>query len=250
MKGLGFYALKGKSLKRYMIYSIFLVGCCVSWLITRYEMQVEHDKTTAYARGEGIVASILTELRRCFDTTELMNDLYKVNGDLFLDNFEPICAELLEDNLAIGSMYWAPNGVIRYAYPDEVTESTTNFEMLKDPIQGPKSQLALESRKATIAGPHDLIEGGKGFIIRNPNYDEEGNFLAFSIMVIDLELFKKQVFSGLNDEEKQYKFAVWKKEDATASYEEGGYIFTNHGPIEKREIQINFAAPNDEWYLT
>jgi len=226
---------------------VLVSGCLLVYL---YNLQLQQDKTKAFARGEGIVANILTELRRCTDTTEIMTHLYRADSTNFINDFRKICSELQEGNLAIGSMYWAPKGVIQYAYPDEVDEATRNFEMLKDPVQGPKAIEARDSHKTTIAGPHNLIEGGKGLIIRNPVYSKSGEFEAFAIMVIDTKVFLKQVIENISDEEHEYRFSVWKEPDATASLEEGDYVFSNDKPIQEREITIDFAAPNDTWHLT
>lgn len=217
-----------------------------------YEKQMELNKDEASIVGQRIVASIQAELRRCYDTTELICDLYSVHPDVFLREFRPICEQLLEDNIVIGSMYWAPGGVIKYSYPDKVDEATSNFEMLKDPVQGPKAQKALNDKKATIAGPHDLIEGGKGFILRNPYFSDEGEFVGFSIMVVDTKQFLGQVLNNLTEKEAQnYCFAVWKDDDPTAVLDENGFMLCNGDGAElDGEVVLPFDAPNDKWYLT
>jgi len=244
------YRLNKKEIHRFLslwaIMTIILGGL----LYHLHSLQVKQDRTTATAVGESIVGKVLTELGKCYDTTELLVDLYKINSKEFLDNFATVCKELHEDNLVIGSMYWAPDAIIQYAYPHEVDSATLHFEMLKDPIQGPKAQKALESRLATIAGPHNLIEGGNGFIIRNPYYDESGKFVGFAIMVIDTDLFLNKVMHSLQDAENDYRFSIWKTEDPTANYDEGGYILSSHEPIANRVVNLSFAAPNDEWHLT
>lgn len=244
------YSLKRKYLHIYFASTVLLLLMSGLSLAYLFHVQKIQDQSEAKAQGEGIVSSIQRELTRCYDATLLMTDLYAALGQQYLDSFRPITAEFQKDNLAIGSMYWAPSGVIHYAYPETVDSVTLNFEMLKDPIQGPKAQVAVASRKATIAGPHNLIEGGKGFIIRTPYFDEDSQFVAFAIMVIDSQVFVKQVIQNLSERELGYRFAVWKDSDPTATLEEGDYIFFNDGPIAHRVLTIPFDAPNDHWYLT
>lgn len=243
------YKLNSRYRRLYFFYSLLLLVLASAVLFASYKHTYRETRLAAEANGDNVVASILTELRRCYDTTEIMNDLYKALGQEFLDDFRVICAEFQDDNLTIGSMYWAPDGVIQYAYPDSVDEATLNFHMLEDSIQGPKSLLALNSHMATIAGPHKLIEGGEGFIIRNPNYDEEGNFFAFSIMVINSKAFFRQVIANLRDGVGDYRFSVWKEKDETALLDEGGYIYNSDIPIVDRQVTIDFQAPNDTWHL-
>lgn len=244
------YALNKKQFRYFITGVAALLIAMIPVVLLLYRMRANQDREYAIARGESIVSNILVELRRCLDTTELLNDMYSASDGLSLLSFSPLCAELQKDNLVIGSMYWAPNGVIEYSYPNAVDEATRHFEMLKDPVQGPKAQVAVDSHKATIAGPHSLLEGGRGFIIRNPNYDEAGNFTAFSIMVIDCDEFLHRVMETLDAEDQGYRFAVWKDSDPTAVVDDSGYIFTSHGPIADRKIVIPFKAPNDNWYLT
>lgn len=243
------YGLNKKHRTIFFIYSAFMMLLAFVVLIVVYNLNVQKVHDTAKANGENVASSILSELRRCYETTEIMNDLHKAVGDKFTASFREVCSELQDDNFAIGSMYWAPDGVIQYAYPDKVDEATRNFNMFDDPVQGPKARLARDSHLATIAGPNKLIEGGQGFIIRNPNYDEDGNFIAFSIMIIDTKAFFLQVMQNIKDVKDKYRFSLWKEEDPSAILEEGGYIFSSDKPIEEKLETIDFKAPNDTWHL-
>lgn len=243
------YGLSKKHRIVFFIYSAFMLLLAFVILIVVYNLNVQKVHDTAKANAENVATGILSELRRCYETTEIMNDLHKAVGDKFLVSFRKVCSELQNDNFAIGSMYWAPDGVIQYAYPDKVDEATRNFNMFDDPVQGPKAQLARDSHLATIAGPHNLIEGGQGFIIRNPNYDDDGNFVAFSIMVINTNAFFQQVMNNLKDINGKYRFSVWKEEDPTAILADGKYIYSSEKPIEEEVIAIDFQAPNDTWHL-
>lgn len=226
-----------------------MIAVSVVW--TRlYILQSQRDTGRANGAGERIVSIIQRELGKCLNTTDIILDLYKVKGDEFLEDFEPLCEALLNHNIVIGSMYWAPDGVIRYAYPDIVDESTLDFEMLKDPIQGPKAVLAKQTGKATIAGPHNLLEGGKGLILRNPHFSADGQFEGFSIMVVDAEIFLQKVISHIEPADQKYRFSVWKDDDPTATTDSLGYIFSSNQPIAERKVIIPFVAPNDRWYLT
>lgn len=234
---------------------IFMTICILSivtemcFLKNTYEENLQKEKNEASIHGERIIAAIQEELTRCVDTTEILNDLYKTYGNKFLNSFEKLCPKLLEDNLAIGSMYFAPKGVILYGYPDEIDDATLLFNMIKDPIQGPKSKLAIQSKKVTIAGPHSLVEGGEGFIVRNPIFDDKGDFEAFTITVIDKNSFVDKIIEKLSKEEKEYKFGVWKDEDDTAVLKDG-FIFVSKDTNLDKSIVIPFEAPNDKWYLT
>lgn len=234
--------------KMYRFLAIFCILLEIVFVIACYLSVDKQIKTEAKAHAEEIVSSIQTELHQSYETTELLEDLYKVYGNLFLEDFNKICSELVKDNIAIGSMYFAPDGIIKYAYPDEVDSATSNFNMLKDPIQGHKAQKAINDRKPTIAGPHNLIESGEGFIVRNPIFDGD-SFKAFSITVIDKETLKKQISTHLRTND--YMFAIWKDTDPTAVLDEDGFILTNFdkGTKISRDVQQTFNILNDTWHL-
>lgn len=239
-----------KNLKKAIIPALVIIVVLESvFLILAYRNNLARQHKAAETYGTKIAACIKNELTECEGTTLLIEDLYKVYGDTFLSEFEVICEEFTKDHIAIGSMYFAPGGVIKYAYPDEIDEATEQFEMLKDPIQGPKSQKAYEDGVPTIAGPHNLIEGGVGFIIRNPIY-KDGEFVGFAIIVLDRDIFVQEALKRLGDDDIDYNFAVWKEPDDTAVYDENHYIFTNCEKKLGDDVVIDFKAPNDIWHLS
>lgn len=219
-----------------------------AFLYANYTIVESNEKSSAKVSAEEIAASIQSEMQHALETTNLLKDLYKVYGNLFLEDFNKICNELSKDNLAIGSLYFAPGGVIKYSYPAEIDKATEGFAMLKDPIQGPKAQKAIDDRKATVAGPHHLIEGGEGFIIRNPIFNRDA-FVAFSIIILDKERLINQI--ALNLRSTKYDFAVWKDPDPTAITDADGFAFSKRQGTGKisRDIQLDFPVLNDTWHV-
>jgi len=232
---------------------VFLIGICIVlesvFVVFSYYNTKKQLMTEAEANAEELAASIQAELHKGYETIELFKDLYNVYGDVFLQDFNKICEELSKDNLAIGSMYFAPKGIIKYSYPDKVDSATSDFEMIKDPIQGPKAQKAITDRKATVAGPHNLIEGGQGFIIRNPIFRGD-EFIAFTIIVMDKDRLLKQISSNVH--RGKYNFAIWKETDPTSITDKEGYILTHFEGTNKiqRNVKHSFDVLNDTWHIT
>lgn len=219
------------------------------FLQNTYASKADEQIKNATAAGNKIANEITIVLAKCEQIVELTENQYMVYGDDFLEKFNETCAGFVDESLSINSCTFAPMGVIEYAYPDEVSQYVLGYAALDDPIQAPKAKLAIDSHKITIAGPHNLVEGGIGFIIRNPFYDESGNFGGFTDVVLPVEKLMEHIYSGLSDEEKQYKFAVCKTEDPTAVYDEDGWIFKNTDKPVSKSIMIPFDVPNDTWQL-
>ncbi|PWJ59105.1 MULTISPECIES: response regulator [unclassified Fibrobacter] len=216
------------------------------FLFTSYKSTEKQIKTEAKAHAEEIASTINAELNNAYETTELLKDLHQVYGDVFLQDFDRICEELTRDNLAIGSMYFAPKGIIKYSYPHTVDNATSDFEMIKDPIQGPKAQKAVNDKLPTIAGPHHLVEGGEGFIVRTPIF-KDNDFIGFSIIVIDKQILIDQIQK--KNKYQAFRFAVWKNEDPTAVLDANGFILSSDNKPVSRDIQTSFNVLNDIWYI-
>lgn len=231
------------------IVTIIVLLLTIEGIETDYSARLSAQKSEARIQAEDIIMTVQSELDNSVDATEMLKNLYIVYGDYFLKDFYKICDAFCKSNVTIGSMYFAPDATIKYAYPFEVDEATEGFAMLEDPVQGPKARLALESRQVTVAGPHDLIEGGQGFIVRNPLYDENGKFLAFTILILDKDQFMNQIFSNLSSNGRKYEFAIWKDNDTTSVVDENGYIVSTNQQVLDTDIVVDFEVPNDIWHM-
>lgn len=212
-------------------------------------IQTEKVYTRARVYGESVAAGIEISLNQSLNTTEMIKELYLEYDDIFIRDFNRMCKRLVDSNAVIGSLYLAPDAIIQCAYPEDIAKSTIGFEMLKDPEQAEKALLAIETGKITVAGPHKLVEGGNGFIIRNPIF-KDGKFTAFSIVVLNWDEFVKQILNKVSRENSGYKFGVWKNNDVHAITDEYGFIFKNNNEDVSKNIRIKIKVPNDTWYLS
>ena len=201
--------------------------------------------------GETVASNIELSLNEYVSVSELLENLYLEYGEEFISHFPGICQRIMDKDEVIGSLYWAPNGVISLAYPLEVRATTVGFDPRKDPEQGESAILAQESGKITVSGPHALVEGGTGFIIRNPIYadhDGQSDFLGYTIVVMDWDKFVERVISS-KEETGSYRFGVWKENNAHIVTDEAGYIFKNGTSVISRRLNIPVEVPNDTWQL-
>lgn len=249
IKHFGKRSFREKRLHDFLIPALLIIIAEILFVVAIYNAKMITKKKEAAAVGHEIAATIQLEIDRCVNSTVLLRDMYFIYGDSFLENYDRVCEMFLEDNIVIGSMYLAPDGIIEYAYPDNVDQYTMKYNMLEDPVQGMKARLARDSQRTTIAGPHSLIEGGEGFVLRNPMF-QDGRFLGFTVCVIDRELLESQLLKRLNQDCTSYDFAIWKQKDSTALYDENGYILTHGAELKDRDVIIRFPVPNDTWYMT
>lgn len=199
--------------------------------------------------GQNVAAGMLLVLDQSINATQVLKNLYMDYGKDLENDFSSICAHFYNDNPEIGSIYIAPKGVIKIAYPEIVAEKTLGFDMLNDPDQGPRAQMAIDTGRVTIAGPLKLIEGNTGLIIRNPCF-QNGKFTFFSIVVLDWYSYVRQVFRVINIKDSGYHIAVWKKNNQNVITDTYGFILNDSGKDISRIIDIEIRVPNDAWHLS
>jgi len=220
------------------------------WILTSIMNEKKENKVQeAYIYGQNIANAIQLTLDNTLVASETLKYFYLQYGEEFFYDFHEVAANITAHNPVIGSLYIAPKGVIRVAYPEEVNAATIGFKMLEDPEQGPRALLAKNTRKITVAGPHALVEGGVGFIIRNPVYVGE-EFIGFTIIVLDWDRFVGKMLENVQSTSESYKFAVWKQDhDETAVTDRDGYILRNSPEKISDQVTIEFEVPNDTWNL-
>ena len=234
-----------RSVWKFLVIELIVAATTLS-LISRGQMRERLYEAEIY--GSSIAANIELTLNQYVSIVESLGDQYLEYGDHLADHFPGICEHIMQRDDAIGSLYIAPDGVIHLAYPLEVNEATIGFEPAKDPEQGAATRFAIESKKTTVAGPHALVEGGTGFIVRYPIYDSSDRFAGLAILVMDWDRFVEKVTKVGNDQQ-LFSYAVWKENNDGVIVDEDGFIF-HAGDVHERRIQIQVDAPNEIWYLT
>jgi len=244
------FSIKITASQKFILFLTF-VTCFVFQLIflsVLRKYQYKNEVAAAKAYGESVVASILLPLDQSIDITQTLKSLYLEYDEFFVDNFDRICGCLADGNYVVGSLYVAPKGIIETAYPDSIKKTTVGFNMLQDEEQGPRAKMAVETKQVTVAGPHRLIEGGSGFIIRNPIF-EENEFKAFTIVVLDWNSFVSQVLKTVDKKQTGFVFGVW-NEDEHIVTDSNGYIISNCDRKISTVVDIPIEVPNDVWHLS
>ncbi len=88
----------------------------------------------------------------------------------------------------------APGNVLLFVYPIKGNEKALGLDYTKNAKQWPAVKMAIEERRTVVAGPVNLVQGGRAFISRTPIYvtlsdGEKGRYWGLSSIVIDMEGF-------------------------------------------------------------
>lgn len=244
------FKLLSSKQKSYLLIIAFLAVIVQGiFLSSSFVVKKNRQIYTAELYGENLTKNISLLITQAIYPTEVVKNMYLQYGDLVFQSFGDMCKRFMEDDPVISSLYIAPDAVIQVAYPPEAAASTIGFKMLEDSEQSEKAYLALETGKPTVAGPHNLVEGGVGFIVRNPVY-VDGEFKAFTIAVLNWEGFVEQILNRIDTTGSKFRFGVWKEDSSHIVTDEYGYIFRDSSRNISRVIDIDVPLPNDLWHLS
>ncbi|MHA6299868.1 bifunctional diguanylate cyclase/phosphodiesterase [Devosia sp. CAU 1758] len=99
--------------------------------------------------------------------------------DLDQARYDALVSNLFDEDSQLRSISAAPDLVIRMTYPLEGNEAATGLDYRVTPAQWPAVRDVLQTGKLNIAGPINLVQGGRGFVGRFPVYVGHGDSRRF-----------------------------------------------------------------------
>lgn len=85
-----------------------------------------------------------------------------------MERYREISSDLIGENPAIRSIGFAPNNVLRAVYPLEPNQPAIGLNYRMSSAQWPAIRDAMISREVVIAGPLELVQGGRSLVVRIP----------------------------------------------------------------------------------
>lgn len=174
-------------------FAILLAGLALGiWMIESY---VTRELSAAHQLERERTLSQLAEFRGELEQT-VTSTAYLAHGLVgFLRAVEqPIprqvrsaLSAIYEHDPIIRNIGLAPNNVMTYIYPLEGNEAAIGLNLAKHPVQRQSVILAIESGNSILAGPVDLVQGGRALINRTPVNREDGSYWGLISIVIDLD---------------------------------------------------------------
>ncbi|MCR9074082.1 MAG: CHASE domain-containing protein [Alphaproteobacteria bacterium] len=114
-----------------------------------------------------------------------------VRSDPYFDerDFDAFADALVDGQKGIRSLQLAPDAVVRFITNKKDNIKALGHDLFADPKRRPLVEKAIRERKYVIAGPIDLIQGGKAIIARLPVFLSEQSsgeeFWGFATILID-----------------------------------------------------------------
>lgn len=121
--------------------------------------------------------------------------------DMDQTRFSELAGRLVDDQRLLRNVGAAPDMVIRLMYPIAGNEQAIGLDYTRMPEQREAALRVLETGDLVLAGPVDLVQGGRGFVGRFPvfvpNNDGTQNFWGLVSAVMDVDVLYAE--AGLNE---------------------------------------------------
>lgn len=167
------------------------------------------------------------------------------------EDFTRLAAELMRNKSALRNIGAAPDMVIRYLYPLAGNEEAFGLDYRRLPNQRDAAIEAMQSGDVVVAGPVDLVQGGRGLIGRAPVFvpEERGSdgtkkFWGLVSAVIDADMTFRR--AGLLDPNLPIEISI-RGHDGKG--ESGAVFFGHPGLFSDDAVLMDVSLPGGEWQI-
>lgn len=174
------------------------------------------------------------------------------NPDLGQTSFERVARAILaERSDFVRNVGLIRDGELRYLYPVEGNEKALGLRIAAISAQRDAFERSIAERKTVVAGPVDLMQGGRGIISRTPIFlpksdgsRTRGEFWGLASIVVDADaVFRAAGFASQDD---TFRFALQGKDGLGEAGEifQGDPRVLEHDPLSKEIV-----LPEGRWQL-
>jgi sensor domain CHASE-containing protein len=120
--------------------------------------------------------------------------------DMDQARYAALAQNLFVDDSQLRSVAAAPDLIVRMTYPYEANRGAIGLDYRENAGQWDAVRRVVETGQLSIAGPVDLVQGGRAFVGRFPVYTDNGEGRSFwGVISAVLDVDKLYADSGLND---------------------------------------------------
>jgi len=241
-------------------YSPYILGTVVLIISLGITLLIAVDQTRKHeqeGRNQTLtyLSTVRARLEGTFNSTIYLNRALSIiitaeNG-INQKRFNLIARELMNSNPYVRNVAVAEGYIIKLIYPLTGNERVSGLDYRKTPDQLNAVKRAIETRQTVVAGPVDLVQGGKAFIHRTPIFKstfsgkpDSGDYWGITSMVIDTNSVFES--AGLPDTRSKYQIAIRGKDGLGAN----GEVFMGDPALfEQHPELMDVTFPNGSWQL-
>lgn len=221
-----------------------LIGYLESDRLRDYRNQAEGH---AISHSHAIQREIENSLSAAYALAALVRE-----GRGKVPEFDHVAGDLLNLYPGIFNLNLSPGGVISQIFPVAGNEKALGFNQLADPVQNKEAWFAHDSRKLSLAGPLNLVEGGLGLVGRYPVFLESESkasppsFWGFTNVVIRFPdvLYRAGL---LQIEDDGFAYELWRINPESTKKQ---VIASSTTDSLVEPVDSSISLPNGNWVLS
>ncbi|MGE5622106.1 MAG: diguanylate cyclase domain-containing protein, partial [Bacillota bacterium] len=227
--------------------SALLIGGLLAALAMHLAITHEQREAEVIAANQG---SMLEErLAKSLSATYALAAILR-EGRGEISHFDQLAGEMLQLYGGISSLQLAKDGIVSQVAPLAANAKALGHDLLKDPARNKEAFLALQTRRLTLAGPMDLVQGGTGVIGRMPVFlsdsDGQERFWGFTSALIRIpDLLASSGLPQLARSGYYYELA-----HIRAGSGERAVIARSAGKPLRSPVVRQIEVPNGQWFLS
>jgi sensor domain CHASE-containing protein len=174
-----------------------------------------------------------------------------LNPDIDIDEFQSLARVLVEGHTGIRSIQLAKDSIVSHIYPLSGNEKAIGLKILEHPKQRFAAERAISTKESVVAGPVNLVQGGKAFVSRTPIFipsdagaKENTAYWGLATILITPEVLFRE--AGLQEYTDNIQCAISGEDGIGAK----GRIFMGSKIVfESAPVFLDVSLPNGSWHL-
>ena len=243
--------MRAKVLRKRHITALVLVFTALLILTECFFYLYKQNRRTLFRESVGIQANKVQtalnhEINSSLNLVLGMIAYIKTVDDLTVAEFNKLSKILISESDIIRNIVLAPNNVIECIYPLEGNEKIIGFHYMENDRLRDSVIRAINTGRPIMAGPVNLLTGGRGFAVRIPVFRdrEKKHYLGLVVIIIDEIKFYDKI-KILHDWQ-WLKYAI-KGKDARGV--DGELFFGEKSVFDNNPVTLNILLPEGSWIL-
>jgi len=229
----------------------FLAGIGFTLLIHNYESENRNalDREHAEHAAEEIATDFEREITNVWAFSSALSAYVAATPGVTQKQLSRFSSAMVEASPFIRSLSLAKDNVITHVYPYEENKKALGLDYMKNAKQKEAVERLIRERQPNIAGPIDLVQGGKAFILRRPVFftnEENGLKTYWGIASLLINFSDLTKFLSNHSYAKDYE-VEWHIFNSDSGQTESIFS-TLKGDTEKYTFK-KVNLPSETWYI-
>jgi len=230
----------------------FIIFTCLGMLIKHY---ADIAQENSHIQQQEQIRQQINNLRAGFER-EINTTLNLTMGVLIYVSSKPgigqeefaiLAKSIIQHAPYVRNIGLAKDNIITHIFPLEGNQKALGLRYMDNPNQRNAVLQAMQTRQTVIAGPVDLVQGGRGLISRIPIFlnDERQSYWGMTSVVVNVEAFFGKV--GLLKAKDKFSIAVRGKD----SKGDQGDVFFGDASLfaNKDAVKVDISLPTGKWVI-